>query len=113
MLFSALLTIHRIWKQPRCPLSDKWIRKLWYTYTMENYSAIKKNTFESVLLRWMRLEPSIPSEVCQKEKIQYNSNTENGVGDGKWIYFCTLKRFLFPKIRGIATVRLKANARSH
>lgn len=52
-------------------------------------------------------------KVILKEKIQYNSNTENGVGDGKWIYFCTLKRFLFPKIRGIATVCLKANARSH
>lgn len=52
-------------------------------------------------------------KVILKEKIQYNSNMENGVGDGKWIYFCTLKRFLFPKIRGIATACLKANARSH
>ena len=48
---AALFTIARTWKQPRCPLADGWIRKLWYTYTMEYYSAIKKNTFESVLMR--------------------------------------------------------------
>ena len=60
------------WKQPRCPSADEWIRKLWYVYTMEYYSAIKKNTFESVLLRWMKLEPIIQSEVSQKEKHQYS-----------------------------------------
>ena len=48
-------------KQPRCPPADEWIRKLWYIYTMEYYSAIKKNTFESVLTRWMKLEPIIQS----------------------------------------------------
>ena len=59
-------------KQPRCPLADEWIRKLCYIYTMEYYSAVKKNTFESVLMRWMKLEPIIQSEVSQKEKqIQY------------------------------------------
>ena len=63
---------NRTWKQPRCPSADEWIRKLWYTYTMEYYSAIKKNTFESVLLRWMKLEPIIHSEVSQKEKHQYS-----------------------------------------
>ena len=62
----------RTWKQPRCPSADEWIRKLWYIYTMEYYSAIKKNIFESVLMRWMKLEPIIQSEVSQKEK-----NTNN------------------------------------
>ena len=58
MFIIALFTIARIWKQPRCPLADEWIRKLWYIYTMEYYSAIKKkNTFESVLMRWIKLEP--------------------------------------------------------
>ena len=53
-------------------MSDEWISKLWYIYTMEYYSAIKKNTFESVLMRWMKLEPIIQSEVSQKEKHQYS-----------------------------------------
>ena len=65
---TALFTIARTWKQPRCPSADKWIRKLWYMYTMEYYSAIKKNTFESVLKRWMKLEPIIRMKVSQKEK---------------------------------------------
>ena len=72
MFTTALLTIARTWKQTRCPLADKWIRKLWYIYTMEYDSAIKKNTFESVLMRWMKLEPIIQSEVSQKEKHQYS-----------------------------------------
>ena len=55
---AALFTIARTWKQPRCPLTDEWIKKL-YIYTMEYYSAIKRNTFESVLMRWMNLEPII------------------------------------------------------
>ena len=71
MFITALLTIARKWKQPRCPTADTWIRKLWYTYTGEYYSTIKKNTFESVLMRWMKLEPIIQSEVSQKEKHQY------------------------------------------
>ena len=54
------------------PSADEWIRKLWYIYTMEYYSAIKKNTFESVLMRWMNLEPIIQSEASQKEKHQYS-----------------------------------------
>ena len=60
------------WKQPRCPSADEWIRKLWYIYTMKYYPAIKKNIFESVLMRWMKLEPIIQSEVSQKEKHQYS-----------------------------------------
>ena len=72
VFITALFTIARTWKQPRCPLADEWIRKLWYIHTMEYYSAIKKNTFESVLMRWMKLEPIIQSEVSQKEKYQYS-----------------------------------------
>ena len=60
------------WKQPRCPSADEWIRKLWYIYTMEYYWAIKKNTFESVLMKWIKLEPIIQSEVSQKDKYQYS-----------------------------------------
>ena len=71
MFTVALCTIiARAWNQPRCPSVDEWIRKLWYIYTMEYYSAIKKNVFESVLMRWMKLEPIIQSEVSQKEKHQ-------------------------------------------
>ena len=55
-----------------CSSADKWIRKLWYIYTMEYYSAIKRNAFESVLMRWMKLEPIIQSEVSQKDKHQYS-----------------------------------------
>ena len=72
MFIAALFIIARTWKQPRCPSTDEWIRKLWNIYTMEYYSAIKKNTFESVLMRWMKLEPITESEVRQKEKHQYN-----------------------------------------
>ena len=70
MFIEALFTIARTWKQPRCPSTDKWIRKLRYIYIMGYYSAIKKNTFESVLMRWIKLEPVIQSEVSQKEKYQ-------------------------------------------
>ena len=59
-------------KQPRCSSVDEWIRKLWYIYTMEYHSAFKKNAFESVFMRWMKLEPIIQSEVSQKEKHQYS-----------------------------------------
>ena len=71
-LFTAvLLTIARTWKQPICPLTDEWIKNLWYIYTMEYYSATNRNTFVSVLMRWMSLEPIIQSEVSQKEKNKY------------------------------------------
>ena len=72
MFIAALFTIAKTWKQPRRPSADEWMRKLWYIYTMEYYSAIKMNTFESVLMRWMKLEPIIQSEVSQKEKHQYS-----------------------------------------
>ena len=72
MFVAALFTIARAWKQPRCPSTDKWIKKLWCVYTIEYYSAIKRNTFESVLMRWMNLEPIIQSEVSQKGKDKYS-----------------------------------------
>ena len=70
VFIAALSTIARTWKQPECPSADERIRKLWYIYTLEYCSAIKKNAFESVLMRWMKLEPIIQSEVSQKEKHQ-------------------------------------------
>ena len=70
MFTTALFTIARTWKQPRCPSEDEWMRKLWYAYTMEYYSALKKNAFESVIMRWMKLEPILQSEVRKK-----NTNT--------------------------------------
>ena len=72
MFIATLFTIVRTWKQLRCPSTDEWIKKLWYIYTMEYYSAIKKNTFESVLMRWTKLEPIIQSEVSQKEKHKHH-----------------------------------------
>ena len=72
MFIAALFIIARTSKQPKCPSADEWIRKLWYMYTMEYYAAIKKNTFESVLIRWIKLELIIQSEVSQKEKHQYS-----------------------------------------
>ena len=69
---AAQFPIARTWKQPRCPLADKWIRKVLYLYTMEYYSAIKKNTCDSVLIKWMKLDSIIHSKVSQKEKHQYS-----------------------------------------
>ena len=71
MFIAAVFTIARTWKQPRCLSADKWIGKLWYIHTMEYYLAKNKNTFESVLMRWMNLEPIIQSEVSQKENDKY------------------------------------------
>ena len=80
---AALFTIAKTWKKPRCPLTDDWIKKLWYIYTMEYYSAIKRNAFQSVLMRWMNLEPIIQSEVSQKEKEKYCILTHiKGEGNG-------------------------------
>ena len=72
LFIAALFTIARTWKQPRCPLTEEWIKKLWYIYTMEYYSAIKRITCESVLMIWMNLEAIIQSEVNQKEKDKYH-----------------------------------------
>ena len=68
MFTAAVFIIARTWKQPRCPSTDEWIKKLWYIDTMEYYSAIKRNAFELILMRWMNLEPIIQTEVSQKEK---------------------------------------------
>ena len=72
MFITALFIIARTWKQPRCLSANESITKLWYIYPMEYYSAIKNNGFESVLMRWVKLEPIIQSEISQKEKHQYN-----------------------------------------
>ena len=68
MFIAALFTIARTRKQPRRPLTDRWISKLWFIYTIEYHSAIKENAFEPVLIRWMKLEPIIQSEVRCKEQ---------------------------------------------
>ena len=72
MFIAALFTVVRTWKQPRCPLTNEWIKKLWYIYTMEYYLVIKWNAFESVLMKWTNLQPVIQSEVSQKEKNKYH-----------------------------------------
>jgi len=71
MFIAALFIVAGTWKQPRCPLTDEWIKKLWYIYMMEYCSVIKRNTFESVLMRWMNLEPITQSGGSQKEKNKY------------------------------------------
>ena len=72
MFTAALFTIARTWKQPKCPSRYEWIKKLWYIYTMEYYSAIKRNTIGSFVVMWMDLESVIQSEVSQKEKNKYS-----------------------------------------
>ena len=69
---AALFTIARTWKQSRCSSTDEWIKKSWYIHTMDYYSTIKRNAFESVLMSWMNIEPIIQSEVSQKEKDKYH-----------------------------------------
>ena len=72
MFIAALFTVANSWKQPKCPSTDdEWIRKLWYIYTMEYYSAIKRYKIESFVETWMDLETVIQSEVSQKEKNKY------------------------------------------
>ena len=71
MFTVALFTTARTWEQTRCPLTDEWIN-IWYMYTMEYYSTIKKNKFESVLVRWKNLKPVIQSAISQKEKRKYS-----------------------------------------
>ena len=71
MFLAALFIIARTWKQPKCPPTEEWIKKLWYIYTMEYYSAIKRNKIWSFVETWMDLETLIQSEVSQKEKNKY------------------------------------------
>ena len=75
MFIAALFTIARTWKQPNCPLTDEWITKMWHIYTMEYYSAIKRNETELFVVRWMDLETVIQGEVSQKEKNKYHMLT--------------------------------------
>jgi len=72
MFIAALFTITKIWKQPKCPSTDDWIRKMWYIYTMEYYSAIKKNTTMPFAATWMELETLILSDISQKDKDKYH-----------------------------------------
>ena len=72
MFIAVLFTITRIWQKPECPSTDEWIKKLWYIDRLEYYSAIKRNAFESIPMRWKNLEPIIQSEVSQKEKGKYH-----------------------------------------
>ena len=69
------MTIARAWKEPRRPSTDEWIKRLWHIYTMEYYSAVKRNNVEPTELRWMNLEPALQSEVSQKEKNKYHTVT--------------------------------------
>ena len=71
MFIAALFTIARTWKQPTCPSTDKWIKKMRHIYTMEYYSAIKRNEIGSFVEMWMDLESVIQSEVSQKKKNKY------------------------------------------
>ena len=71
MFIASAFTVARTWKQPKCPLTDEWIKKMWHTYTMEYYSAIKRKEIELFVVRWMDLESVIQSEVIQKEKNKY------------------------------------------
>ena len=75
MIIAALFTIARTWKQPKCPLTDEWIKKMWHIYTMEYYSAIKRYEIEFFVVRWMDLECLIQNDVSQKEKNEYRMLT--------------------------------------
>ena len=70
MFIATLSTIARAWKQPKCPSTEEWIKMMWYIYTVEYYSAIKRNETESSVETWMDLETVIQNEVSQKEKTQ-------------------------------------------
>ena len=73
MFTAPLFTIARTWKQPKCPSTDEWIKKMWPIYTMEYYSAIKRNEIELFVVRWMDLESVIHGEVSQKDKNKYHT----------------------------------------
>ena len=75
MFIAALFTIARTWKQPKCPLTDEWIKEMWHIYTMEYYSAIKRNKIELSVVMWGDLETVIQSELSQKEKNKYRMLT--------------------------------------
>ena len=92
MFIAALFKIARTWKQPRYPSTDERIKKMWFIYTIEYYSAIKRNAFEPVLMRWMNVEPIIQREVSQKEKNKYHILTRiYGEGNGNPIQYSCLE----------------------
>ena len=100
MFIAALFTIARTWKQPRCPSADEWMRKLWYIHTMEYYSAIKKNAFESVLMRWMKLEPVVfpggsdgKASACNEGEpgLIPGLGRSPGEGNGNRLQYCCLE----------------------
>ena len=78
MFVAALFTIAKTWKQPKCPSTDEWI-KMWYVYTMEYYSAIKKNKIMPFAAIWMELETLILCEISQKEKDKYHISLGSGI----------------------------------
>ena len=75
MFIAALFTIARTWKQPKCPSTYEWIKKMWHIYTMENYSAVERNEIELFVVKWLDLESVIQSEISQKEKNEYRMLT--------------------------------------
>ena len=79
MFTAALFTISKICKQPKCPSTDEWIKKMWHIYTMEYYSAIKKNKTMPLAVTWIQLESLILSEVPQKEKDKYHLYVESKI----------------------------------
>ena len=83
MFIAALFTVARTWKQPKCLSTDEWIKKMWHVYTLEYYSAIKRNEIELFVVRWMDLESVIQSEVSQKEKNKYRMLTHIYMEDRK------------------------------
>ena len=72
MFIATLSIIARTWKQPKCPMTDEWMKKMWYIYTMEYYSALKRNKIELFVVRWKDVESVIQSEISQKEKNEYH-----------------------------------------
>ena len=117
MFTAALFTIARTWKQPRCPSTDEWIKQLWHLYTMEYYSAIKRNAFESLLMRWMNLEPLIQSEVSQKEKNKYCILTHIydflweflSLRDANWCQVILLIEWMMRYLEFISELEMKQN----
>ena len=75
MFTAAIFTVARTWKQPKCPSAEEWVKKMWYIYTMEYYSAIKRNEIMPFAAIWMELESVIQSEVSPKEKNKYRMLT--------------------------------------
>ena len=100
MFIAALFTIARTWKHPKCPLTDEWIKKLWYIYIMEYYSAIKRNKIELFVVRWMDLESVIQSEVNQKEKNKHRMLTNT-------IYMESKKKNGSEKPRGRTGIKMQ------